>query len=79
MSTKTPANSRPVFVTLGDPMVSLEDIAQHLAVSKRTVAAWRAEGLLPPADFVVSRVLRWRVSTLQRFLAEREGGKRHAD
>jgi len=54
-------------------MATMRDIAKRCAVSLRTVQAWRAEGTLPPPDFVQGKVIRWRRSSIDQFIASRAG------
>ena len=56
---------------LGDAMVGMADIAAHEGVTYRTVQAWRRAGILPPPDFAVGKVVRWRHSTIQSWAKSR--------
>ena len=63
--------SRIAQSALGDSMVSMHTIAKRVGVSYRCVQAWRKKGLLPPPDFAMGHVLRWRPSTINKFLSSR--------
>ena len=41
-------------------MVSPEDLANHLRVTKRTIFLWISEGRLPAPQRLTERTLRWR-------------------
>lgn len=56
---------------IGQGMLTLRGIAAKLAVDYRTVQKWRAEGTLPPADFAIGKVVRWRPETVERFIRGR--------
>ncbi len=62
---------------LGPSMLTMTDIAEHVGVTKRAIQAWRADGALPPPDFVMGKVIRWRRATIERWLAVRSaaGGR----
>lgn len=52
------------------PMLTLQDLACMLGLSKRTVAAWRAEGYLCEPDVEHGKTLRWKRETVEAWLAE---------
>ena len=54
-----------------DPLLKAEEIARKLGVSPRTFARWLRSGDFPGADLRVGRVIRWRASTLDKWVAER--------
>ena len=56
---------------LGESMVAMGDIAVVLGVTYRCVQSWRKQGVLPPPDFAQGKVVRWRRSTIERFLKTR--------
>ena len=47
-------------------MVDMADVAKHVGVTKRAIQAWRADGALPPPDFAMGKVVRWRLATIKR-------------
>jgi len=53
---------------LGDSMFTLQDIAGRCSVTYRCVQGWRKQGLLPPPDFALGKVIRWRRSTIDKFI-----------
>lgn len=53
------------------PMLSLEDIATRLQVSRSTVERMRRNGELPEPDQLVGRLLRWEASTIESWLSTR--------
>jgi hypothetical protein len=59
---------------LGESMVGLKDIAGFCGVTYRTAQQWRAQGVLPPPDFAVGKVIRWRRETVLGFVNGRAGG-----
>ena len=59
---------------LGDSMVVMKDVAKACGVTYRTVQNWRMCGVLPPPDFVLGKVLRWRRETIEHFIRTRSGG-----
>ena len=58
---------------LGDAMVDMHCIADHIGVTYRTVQVWRHNGTLPPPDFTLGKVKRWRRLTIKRFVDARQG------
>ena len=53
-----------------EQLLSIQGVAAKLNVSKRTVFRMKAKGMLP-RPFRVNRSLRWRVSTIDRWIARR--------
>ena len=72
-SPRSSVTRRLASSVLGPSMLTLRDIAQFLGVEYRTIQKWRAEGVLPPADFAMGRVVRWRRATVEAFIADRAG------
>jgi hypothetical protein len=68
-STRVPAEAPPV----GRLALRIDDIANSLGVSRRTLERERSAGRLPKPDRVVGRVPLWAVTTIQRWLGE--GGR----
>lgn len=52
-----------------EPMLSIGEIAQLLGCSKRSLERMRASGELPPPDFVRPKLLRWKRSTVEGWIA----------
>ncbi len=52
-------------------MLSPNDLAALLNVSKRTVQTLRAAGRLPAPDLHIRKILRWRPETITNWLAQR--------
>ena len=59
---------------LGPTMIDMRAIANCAGVTYRCVQAWRKKGELPPPDFALGGVIRWRPSTIQEFLKSRSAG-----
>lgn len=51
-----------------EPLMSLDEIAGLLGVSRRTVEGLKSRGSLPPPDLRVGRCLRWRAATVRGWL-----------
>ena len=66
-----PPAKRLAESVLGDAMVGMADIARHAGVTYRTVQAWRQDGILPPPDFSVGKVVRWRRKTIEDWIRSR--------
>jgi len=71
MEPVTPVPDQP---SPGTDLLSVDDRAETLQVSPRTIRRWRSEGKLPPA-LEFSGVLRWRREAVERWIAEREAGR----
>jgi len=61
---------------LGDSMMTLRDVAAHLGVSVPTTKRWRADGVLPPADFAHGGIVRWSSRTIGRWIADHGEARR---
>jgi predicted DNA-binding transcriptional regulator AlpA len=72
---KASAIRRLALSALGPVMLDMKGIARHLGVQYRTVQNWRADGTLPAPDFCTGRVVRWRLATVARFIADRAGDR----
>ena len=59
---------------LGDAMIGMADISRYAGVIYRTVQDWRQKGILPPPDFAIGKVVRWRPSTIYAFVNGRSAG-----
>lgn len=53
-----------------DGLIGSERFCQILSVSPRRFWTLRAAGALPPADVVLGRSLRWRRSTIEKWLSD---------
>ncbi len=53
---------------MGASMLRLSDVAKLLGIGDSTAKHWRAEGKLPPADFAMGGIVRWRASTIERWI-----------
>jgi hypothetical protein len=53
--------------------VDLAGFARSIGISKRLASEWRRRKLLPEPDICRGRVIRWRLSTIEAWLAT--GGK----
>lgn len=64
----------------GIAMFSVSGLAEYLGVSPATVYRWRSDGrndMLPPCVMIGTQP-RWRKSTVDAWLNEREGGSANA-
>jgi len=52
---------------------SIDDIADHLGVSRRHIARLRAKGTLPQPDLQIGRRLRWKASSILRWAQQTYG------
>ena len=50
------------------PLLSANDLARRLNVSRRSIWRWRSAGKLP-APVVVGRLIRWRRDEIERWIA----------
>jgi excisionase family DNA binding protein len=57
-----------------EPLDTLKDVARRLRCHKRTIARAVADGLLHPVR-INSRLIRFRRSEVNRWIAQAEGGK----
>jgi hypothetical protein len=67
---------QPHHFSLADaiqPLLSLDDVARTLSVSRRFLERLRSAGKVPEADFMAGRCPRWRVETIRAWI---EGGGR---
>lgn len=55
-----------------DPLLSEQQAAVHLGVKPSTLQVWRSTRRYPLAYIKVGRLVRYRLSALQAFLASRE-------
>ena len=51
-----------------DRLLSTRSVREALDVSDRCLRRWVAAGKFPPADLQIGTTLRWRQSTLTRFI-----------
>ena len=51
-----------------DTYLTLDQIANKLQLSRRTLARYRAQGRLPAPDYAMGRRIRWRPETIQLWL-----------
>jgi predicted DNA-binding transcriptional regulator AlpA len=66
----TKAEAEALALSLGPNMMNYADVARLLRLSVRTVKRMTAEGVIPSPDLRLSRVVRWRPATIQRWLDE---------
>lgn len=62
--------SAPTSPTLGPPLLSAEQVAEHLVVSVELVYKLRRQGRLPAVR--VAALWRWRPEVVRAFVAEQE-------
>ncbi|MCO6436018.1 MAG: helix-turn-helix domain-containing protein [Phycisphaerae bacterium] len=55
---------------MGDPLLNSRSLCKFLDCTDRTLRTWRALGRLPDADVCIGRNLRWRRSTIERWLEQ---------
>lgn len=60
-----------VALTGHDPLLSPSDFWRYLNIGRRTFCTWRAAGKLPAPDLAEGRIIRWRMSTIEEWLAGR--------
>jgi predicted DNA-binding transcriptional regulator AlpA len=65
------APSHSSLATLLAPLLSLDDVAATLSVSRRFLERLRAAGKVPKPDFLAGRCPRWKPSTIADWI---EGG-----
>jgi predicted site-specific integrase-resolvase len=53
-------------------MMDYRSIAARLRISMRTAKRWVAEGVLPPPDLRLRRIVRWRPETIETWLCRQE-------
>ncbi len=58
-----------------ETMMSLNDLAEWLGVAKRTLQTWRSAGTLPEPDLAVGKTVRWRLGTIETWMAERRAAR----
>jgi predicted DNA-binding transcriptional regulator AlpA len=51
-----------------EPMISLNGMADMLAVSRRTVERMRSAGKIPKPDVLVGKMPRWKLETFWRWI-----------
>lgn len=52
-----------------EPLIGAKRVRSILDVPDRTFRRWLAGGRFPAADVRIGRALRWRTSTVERFIA----------
>ena len=55
---------------------SYTDVAAFVGLSVRTAKRWTAEGILPPPDLRLRGVVRWKPSTISKWL-DKQGKTRN--
>ena len=55
-------------------LLSVQDLADRLAVDARTVRRWRRDRVLPEA-LEIAGVIRWRPETIDAWLVQQEGSR----
>jgi predicted DNA-binding transcriptional regulator AlpA len=58
-----------------EPALTLADWTQILRCSRREVERMKSAGKLPPPDFKVGRMPRWKPETVRRWIDEQAGGR----
>ena len=58
----------------GERLLTTEEAADYLNVSRRTLARWLAEGIGPPSIKLPSGARRYRKADLDRWIAEHQAG-----
>lgn len=53
-----------------EPMLSLDDVAELLSVSRRWLERERAAGRVPKPDFMAGKCPRWKPATIRRWIGE---------
>ena len=56
-------------MTNTEPLVTQEEVAEYLSVSTRTLEHWRRVNLGPPYVKLGTRIVRYRISEIQNWLA----------
>lgn len=51
-----------------EPLLTLADVADALAVSRRVVERLKASGKLPPPDVRIGKLPRWKPATIRRWI-----------
>ena len=57
-------------------LLSYADVATFVGISLRTCKRWVAEGVLPAPDLRIRGIVRWRPSTIERWV-DRQGKMRN--
>jgi len=57
-----------------DTLLNATDVAEVVAVGKRTLYRWVSVGTFPPPDLRVGGVIRWRSSTVQNWIDTHTAG-----
>jgi excisionase family DNA binding protein len=57
-----------------DALLSVDDVAELLGVTKQRIYVWRHEGKGPPAIQLEGRMLRYRLEDLENYLATQRDG-----
>ena len=73
-----PKKSPPLLPAGLDPLMSLDQVARALGVSKNTGWKMLSSGEFPKAETMIGQARRWRVSTVQKWIndrCEQKGGK----
>ena len=69
--TEKPRKSPPALPANLDPLMTLEQVATALNVSKRVLWAMVAAAEFPTQETYIGTIKRWRVSTVQRWIDDR--------
>ena len=57
------------------PLLTIDQVAEHLGVSKQRLYAWRHEGKGPPAIQLEGRLLRYSQASLDAWLDQQSNGQ----
>ena len=60
---------------MGPSMLNYRELAEHLGIGLRTCKGWVSEGVLPAPDLRLRGIVRWRASTIEKWLSKQAGGK----
>lgn len=76
MAGKAKSQPEPSALPPGcEALLSREQVCAALSISERTFRSIRSSGEFPPADFNVASLPRWRVSTLNAWIASQGARK----
>ncbi|SIO58476.1 hypothetical protein SAMN05444166_5693 [Singulisphaera sp. GP187] len=67
------ANTIPAPTSALEPLLGVDDLADTLAVGRRTVERMRSAGKLPRPDLHIGRLPRWQAATIRGWLADQVG------
>lgn len=59
-----------------DELLTMTEVCEWIKTSERTLQTWRQRGLFPEPDVNVGKTIRWRRSTVLRWLDEQAAAPR---